>query len=85
MRYRTGMFDTLKLSRPCLVFVRGGEAARQTDRPAGPAEEWENENRKEKLRRKYVPSSRLDKCVSLMGTLSPTCYPSWEWDHISFA
>lgn len=56
MRYGTGMFDTLMLSRPWLVFVRDREAARQTDRPAGPAEVWENESRKEKLQRKYVPS-----------------------------
>lgn len=46
MRCVAGMFDSLTLSRSCLAFVRGREAARQTNRPAGPTEVWESESRK---------------------------------------
>lgn len=46
MRCVTGMFDSLTLSRSWLAFVRGREAARQTNRPAGPTEVWESESRK---------------------------------------
>lgn len=41
-----GMFDSLTLSRSWLAFVRGREAARQTNMPAGPTEVWESKNRK---------------------------------------